>query len=120
MEAIIKIIAIDRAYFKDSWNIFDFIVVITSLASIFISMNTSLNINGATTIIRAVRISRIFRLVKKAKSLRNVFNIFILTLPAMTNVGGLLMLLLYLYSILGVVLFGEIKHNGLLNDSMNF
>lgn len=66
MEAVIKITAIDKIYFKDGWNIFDFVIVIGSLASVFISAFTTLSLKGATTIIRAFRISRVFRIVKKA------------------------------------------------------
>jgi len=108
-EAIIKIFALDKNYFKDNWNIFDFIVVILSILSVIITSLSSLKVGAATTIVRSFRIARIFRLVKKAKSLRVVFNSFIYTLPALANVGGLLLLLLYLYSIIGVILFGTVK-----------
>ena len=67
VEAIIKIIAIGKAYFKDGWNIFDFVVVVGSFVSIFISLSTSLNLGGTTTIVRAFRISRLFRLIKRAR-----------------------------------------------------
>lgn len=109
-----------QIYFNDGWNVFDFLIVIGSFVSIALTLSTSLAIGGATTIIRAFRISRIFRLVKRAKSLRLVFNTFIVTLPAMANIGSLLGLLLYLYSIIGVLLFGEVKRNGIFNENMNF
>ena len=102
LEAVIKIIALGKIYFKDGWNIFDLFIVIMSIASVFISINTSLNLGGATTIVRTFRVARIFRLVKRAKSLKLVFNTFIITIPALANVGSLLLLLLYLYAVLGV------------------
>lgn len=120
LEAVMKIIAIDKAYFEDNWNIFDFIVVIGSIISLIISGFSSLKLGGATTIIRAFRITRIFRLVKRAKTLRMVFNAFIFTIPALANVGGLLLLLLYLYSIVGVIIFGDIMRNGIITDTLNF
>ena len=49
-----------------------------------------------------------------------IFNTFIVTLPALVNVGGLLLLLLYLYSVLGVFLFADVKRNGILNDMVNY
>ena len=73
-----------------------------SIASEIISEKTSLNVAGATTIVMTFRVSRIVRLVKRFKSLKLVFNTFIYTLPALSNVGSLLLLLLYLYAILGV------------------
>ncbi len=91
-----------------------------TIASVFVSMNTTLNVGGATTIIRAFRIARIFRLIKRAKSLKLVFDTFIVTLPALANVGSLLLLLIYLYAVLGVQLFSDIKRNGYLSDGANF
>ncbi len=81
---------------------------------------SAVSLGGSTTIIRAFRITRVFRLVKRATNLKLVFNTFVFTLPALANVGGLLLLLLYLYSILGVYLFAEVKRNGLLTDNFNF
>ncbi|CDW82905.1 voltage-gated ion channel superfamily [Stylonychia lemnae] len=120
MEAVIKLIALGKAYFHENWNIFDFIIVLGSSLSVFLSINSNFQLGGATTIIRAFRITRIFRLVKRAKELRLVFNTFIFTLPALANVGGLLLLLLYLYSIIGVYLFAEVKRSGILTDNLNF
>ena len=108
MEAILKIIAFGKVYFKESWNIFDFIVVIATLVSVIITANTKVNLKGATTVIRSFRVLRVFRLIKRAKSLSLVFNTFLVTLPAMTNTGGLLFLLIYLYSIIGVTLFASV------------
>ena len=55
--------------------------------------------------IRSFRILRIFRLIKRAKSLKLMINTIIVTLPAMANIGGLLALLLFVYAILGIMLF---------------
>ena len=49
-----------------------------------------------------------------------MFNTFIVTLPALANVGGLLLLLLYLYSVLGVYLFADVKRNGIMTEVINF
>ena len=37
IEAIIKLVALRREYFKNPWNNFDFFVVISSLVDIFLS-----------------------------------------------------------------------------------
>lgn len=113
-------IAISKVYFEDNWNIFDFVVVVGSIVSLIISSLSSVKLKGAMTIIRAFRITRIFRIVKKAKTLKTVFNSFIYTIPALANVGGLLLLLLYLYSIVGVILFGDVMRNGLITDTLNY
>ena len=43
-----------------------------------------------------------------------------MTLPALANVGGLLILFLYIYSIMGVFLFAEVKIEAPLHDNVNF
>lgn len=35
-EAIIKIIALGKVYFKDNWNVFDFIIVLLTIIGIII------------------------------------------------------------------------------------
>ena len=78
--------------------------------------------NGASqfTIVRSFRIGRIFRLIKRYKELRKSFNTLILAIPALANVGGLLFLFLFLYSILGVFLFAEVKLQNALDSHSNF
>ncbi len=109
LEAIIKLLAHGKNYFKEGWNLFDFSIVIGTYVGIVITLTTDVSVGPSTTIIRSFRIFRVFRLVKRARSLRLMFTTFIVTLPALANVGGLLMLLLYLYSILGIYLFAEVK-----------
>ena len=68
-----------------------------------------LDIGSITTVIRSFRISRIFKIVRKYKNLRILFYTFIGAIPQLTNVGGLLFLFLFLYSVLGVFLFAQVK-----------
>lgn len=63
IEAIIKIIALGRGYFKESWNIFDFLIVVATVVSIILDYTTNLGAGGKATIIRAFRVARIFRIV---------------------------------------------------------
>ncbi len=120
IEAICKLLGLGKAYFKDNWNTFGLGILIISISTMIISFVSTIKLGGATTIVRAIRTMRLIRLIRKAKTLRVVFNSFIYTLPSLMNVGGLLLLLLYLYSILGVILFGDIKRNGILTDNLNF
>jgi voltage-dependent calcium channel L type alpha-1D len=102
LEAIIKIVAYGKDYFKDGWNIFDFLVVMLSLVGIITTQLTSINLGSKTTIIRALRICRVLRLIKRAKRLYFVFNTLIATLPAMGNIATLLCLLVYIYTVIGI------------------
>jgi hypothetical protein len=45
---------------------------------------------------------------------------FIVSVPAMANIGALLMLVNIIFAILSVFLFAEVMHNGELNEFNNF
>jgi len=45
---------------------------------------------------------------------------FFMSLPAMANIGSLLLLIILMYSILAVYLFAEVKLNGSLDNHANF
>lgn len=120
-ESTMKMIAFGPiSYFKDSGNIFDFVIVITSIASSIFSIVLKIDFGASTTFIRALRITRIFKFIKKSKQINVIFETLIVTLPALTNVGGLLLLFLYMYSVLGVFLFSEVQLQENLNTHANF
>jgi len=107
VEHAAKVIAYGSAFFLDGWNNFGLIAISIAIISIIISALSSMKIFGsAATIMRSFRILRLFRLFRRAKALRLVFNAFTSTIPVLANVGGLLMIILYLYSVIGVILFG--------------
>lgn len=94
--------------------------MVLNLISIILTLETAVSIGPSTTIIRAFRIGRIFKLFRKTKSLKDIFEAFIFALPAMANVGVLLLLLIFIYAILGMYLFAEVKFVGVINDHANF
>ena len=69
---------------------------------------------------RTFRVLRIFKLFKGTKNLKVMFNTFIVSLPAMTSIGGLMALLIYVYAVLGVYFFSQIKLSPPLNSFTNF
>ena len=121
IEAAIRILAIGpKPYFIDPWNSFDFLVAIGSLIAIIISVSSSVDIK-AITLLRAFRILRLLRLLKRGgKSLYIIFNTFMITMQSLANIGGLLLLMMYMYSIIGMIYFGELKRNTTMNDYINF
>jgi len=108
LEAILKILALGHRYFKDNWNIFDLVVVVGTIAGYIISYVSEISIGRSTALLRTFRIFRIFRLIKRAHSLQMIFTTIVVSLPALINVGSLLLLLLFFYSVLGVFLFAEV------------
>jgi len=91
-----------------------------TLVSLVLQLFLAVSVGAQATIIRSFRIGRIFRLVQKAKHLKVIFTTFLITIPSLANVGGLLFLLIYIYSILGVFLFAKVKQQDTLNRHANF
>ena len=120
LEIAIKLPAMGHLYFMDSWNVFDILVVFLSLATIGLDFVADVQLGSATTVIRSFRVSKILRLVKRSKSLKHIFKTFIVSLKPLANIGSLLLLILYMYAIAGVILFGQVMRNGPLDESLNF
>jgi len=120
LEAILKLIAFKWRYFRANWNTFDLLIVIGAYIGILISLYSKVAVGPAATTIRAFRIARIVKLFRKNRKLAVVFKTFMVTLPAMLNVGGLMMLFVYIYAVLGVFLFAPIKLNGHLSIHVNY
>lgn len=121
-EAIIKILGIGtRLYFQDSWNRFDFSIAVLSLVSIIISEFGDISLKGALTLVRSVRLLRILRLLRRGgRSLFMIFNTFVITLQSLANIGSLLLLVIFMYSVIGMTQFGNVMRTGMMNDYMNF
>ena len=121
-EAILKLTALKRAYFKDSWNVFDFCIVIVGLLGLLVDvLASSVGINTTMLrVLRLFRIVRILRLVKRAQGLKRLLTTLILSAPALLNIGTLLFLVIFIFSIVGMNLFGEVAFNGAINDYSNF
>ena len=69
------------------------------------------------TIIKSFRIARILFFFKGNKTLKGTVMTFLITLPSMINIGSLLLLIIIVYSILGMYLFADIKPNGVLSSN---
>jgi hypothetical protein len=108
-EAILKLFALRGNYFKDGWNLFDFTCVCATIVGFVVDRATDIEIGAVMSAIRIFRIARLFRLVKFAKGLNRLFTAFVLSLPKLLNVFAILMLLLFLFTVLGVQIFARIK-----------
>ena len=121
LEDAIKIIGLGvKSYFRENWNKFDFIILLATLIGIILDYTTAVSVGGKATLIRSFRVVRIFRLIKRAKVLKIIIDTLIVSLPSLMNIGGLLILILYIYSVLGMQLFSFIKLKHHLNHRANF
>ena len=120
LECGLKLTALGKKYFKDSWNVFDFLVVIGTNAGIGVSIFAKLNIQSAASVVRGFRIMRIFRLVRSAKNLKVILDTVVKLLPQITNIVSLIFLLFFIYAALGINLFSGVKFQNEINEKNNF
>lgn len=120
---MLKLIALgSRAYFRNKWNRFDFTIVCGLIIGFGAQMIVSdqLLVASISSIVSLSRIFRLVRLVRLVRLLRTPFNTMLAVVPGMCNIGALLLLLFYVYGIIGMQLFGTIKFQGELNEQNNF
>jgi len=101
LEAALKIGAHGRKpwrYFADSWNVFDFLIVVLCV----------LPVGGPfAAVLRLTRALRLLRLVSALPKLQLLVGALLKSLSAMGYVGLLLALLFYIYAVAGIHLFGK-------------
>lgn len=125
-EAVVKILGFGRIYFLSSWNKFDFFVVLSSVANIFLDNITSSSVPLLRTgpqiirVIRVLRISRMFRVFKSLKAIQTMIDVIVFSLPAMLNVLSLMILLFFIYAVLGSYLFYQVDSGTIIDPYFNF
>ncbi|XP_076464769.1 sodium channel protein para-like [Babylonia areolata] len=122
LECVLKLIGLRFYYFKIPWNVFDFVVVVLSiLASSLSEFEDSFFISPTLLrVIRVFRVGRVLRLVKSAKGIRTLLFSLAVSLPALFNIGLLLVLVMFIYAIMGMNFFMNAPHEYGLDDAFNF
>uniref|UniRef100_A0A8C7ZU72 Calcium channel, voltage-dependent, R type, alpha 1E subunit b n=1 Tax=Oryzias sinensis TaxID=183150 RepID=A0A8C7ZU72_9TELE len=106
MECILKIMAFGFVnYFRDTWNIFDFITVLGSITEI-VSVNT---IN--MSFLKLFRAARLIKLLRQGYTIRILLWTFVQSFKALPYVCLLIAMLFFIYAIIGMQVFGNIKLN---------
>ncbi|KAH6923220.1 hypothetical protein HPB50_024933 [Hyalomma asiaticum] len=109
LEFVLKIVAFRfKNYFGDAWNVFDFIIVLGSFIDIFYS-----EVNPGTNIIsinffRLFRVMRLVKLLSKGEGIRTLLWTFIKSFQALPYVALLIVMLFFIYAVIGMQLFGKI------------
>lgn len=97
IEIAMKLTAYRLRFFRDPWNVFDFIIVAIALVPA----------SGAFSVLRAMRILRALRLISMIKSMRRVVAALLSALPGMGSIATLLILVMYVAAVMGTKLFAE-------------
>ena len=96
IEAIMKIIVYRGNYFKNGWNIFDFLIVIVSLVPT----------SWPLQVLRIFRVFRLLRLVTIIPSMRKIVSALLGVIPGIASVSALLIIIYYVYAIIVTQLYG--------------
>lgn len=118
LEAALKLIGFGpRFYFLDTWNRFDFLIVILSI----IASNADL-FHFKVTALRIIRVARLLRMIKSSKGLKNLLKALWLSLKNIVNVSLILFLIFFSFSVAGMDLFGNITAGtlGYITSDANF
>ncbi|MBM3344357.1 MAG: ion transporter [Betaproteobacteria bacterium] len=95
-EIVLKLMVYGRNFFRDGWNVFDFLIVGVTLAPV----------GEGVTVLRALRILRALRLISVVPSMRKVVNALLRAIPGMTSVLTLMLLIFYIGAVMSTKLFG--------------
>lgn len=99
VELALRFIARDSTsgFLRDSWNIFDLVIVFAALIPAS---------NGIGPVLRILRVFRVLRLVKTIPELRLIVTVLLRSVASMKHVALLAAILFYVYAVVGVKLFG--------------
>jgi hypothetical protein len=103
-----------QQYFKDSWNKFDFTLVVLSLIDVDTCSDAPTNDfplpASVIRVLRLFRVVRILRIFKTAKSLRAILMTIILSVPALYNIAMLLFLFIFIFACFCVSFFFSVSY----------
>ena len=96
IEMLMKLTALGcREYIKDGFNVFDMFIVIMSYVELAMPGEAS-----SLSVLRAFRLLRIFKIIKSWDSLRILLSTVLDSLTAITNLGVLIVLYLFISALL--------------------
>ena len=98
VELTSRLYAYGWRFFRDPWNVFDFLIVGISL----------LPASGALSVVRTLRVLRVLRLISAFPAMRRVVTGLLASVPGMAAIGALLALIVYVAAVMATMLFGDI------------
>ncbi|XP_056894023.1 voltage-dependent R-type calcium channel subunit alpha-1E isoform X5 [Takifugu flavidus] len=108
VECILKIMAFGLLnYFRDTWNIFDFITVLGSITEIIVDLQSVEKFN--MSFLKLFRAARLIKLLRQGYTIRILLWTFIQSFKALPYVCLLIAMLFFIYAIIGMQVFGNIK-----------
>lgn len=98
VEIALKLAVYRLSFFRDGWNVFDFIIVGIAL----------LPASGPLAVLRALRVLRVLRLMSVVPSMRRVISALLNAIPGMASIIGVLLIMFYVSAVLATKLFAGV------------
>ena len=114
-EGVLRFIAIGWKYFQK--YLFDFLILVSIILT-WIFANT--DVGGFFEIFEVFRLFRIWRLVRRHQGISNLVTTLVFSIPALLNILLLVFLLFFVYTAVGIQLFGSIPSSELQASQMGF
>lgn len=96
VELLLRIFAYRAAFFKDPWSLFDFAVVAIAL----------IPASGPLAVLRSLRVLRVLRVLSMVPSMRRVVSALLGSLPGLTSIALVLVLIYYVFAVMATKIFG--------------
>ncbi|XP_057212233.1 voltage-dependent R-type calcium channel subunit alpha-1E isoform X4 [Triplophysa rosa] len=112
VECVLKILAFGFTnYFRDTWNIFDFITVLGSITEIVVDQFSPKSGTFNMSFLKLFRAARLIKLLRQGYTIRILLWTFVQSFKALPYVCLLIAMLFFIYAIIGMQVFGNIKLN---------
>ncbi|XP_074521311.1 sodium channel protein type 4 subunit alpha B-like [Halichoeres trimaculatus] len=122
IEFILKIAALGRHYFSSGWNVLDFLVLLMLIVGLFLSdlLEKYFVSPSFLPILRLPRLFKVIHLVPRSKGNRKLLSGLFNSLPAIFNIGLLISVLTFSFSVFGMFNFPHVRREVAINDISNF
>lgn len=98
VEILLKLYVKNISFFKSGWNVFDFLVVFSSVIPSF----------GALIVLRTFRLMKPLKEQEQVKKMAEIAKVFVALLPTFFSFMLMFAVMIFVFSVIGVVWYGEI------------
>jgi voltage-gated sodium channel len=100
-----------KQFFRSRWNVFDFVVILASLAP---------GLRENTTLLRLARLGRVLRIVRLLPDLRVLTVAIGRSIPGVASLSVLALLVVFIYGMVGWTIFGDVapQQYGTIGEAM--
>jgi hypothetical protein len=121
-EAVLKIAANGRLYFRIGWNRFDFFLAAVGIIGTAVSLSSDESgyvdpsMLSLLRVLRIVRIMRVLRLFKQASQVRILVETLWFSLPSIGNISLFMLIIYFVFAVVGVQVFANVNGGRFLTD----